>query len=83
MYTVYILYSQDLDCYYIGYTSQKPDIRLQKHLAKHSGFTSKAKDWVVVYTEEYETKEIAMKREKMIKKWKSKSKIEQLISSTK
>ncbi len=43
----YILYSQSLYRYYIGSTEDIA-VRLKEHLWKHKGFTSKAKDWVVV-----------------------------------
>ena len=49
--------------------------RLQKHLSNHDGFTAKAKDWVIVFTELFETKSKALEREKQIKAWKSKKQI--------
>jgi len=82
MFTVYILHSKILDKYYIGFTSEEVNVRLSKHLSNHSGFTGKAKDWLIVYTESFPIKALAMQREKEIKKWKSKKKIEQLIGST-
>jgi putative endonuclease len=82
MFTVYILYSTSLDHYYVGYTGDDPQVRLRKHLARHSGFTSRARDWVIVYTEAYNEKSAAIKREKEIKNWKSREKIKGLISST-
>jgi putative endonuclease len=82
MYTVYILYSLGLAKYYIGYTSGSAAQRLCEHLGNHSGFTGKAKDWKIVYTEIYASKAEAMKRERTIKQWKSKKMIERLVSST-
>ena len=82
MFTTYILYSKLLNRFYIGYTSDDIKLRLQKHLANHKGFTSKAKDWEIVYSEEHETKQMTMRREKEIKNWKSRKMIEKLISST-
>jgi putative endonuclease len=76
---LYILYSSVLDRYYIGHTANAPEIRLAKHLSKHGGFTSHASDWELVYNEYYETKELAYAREREIKKWKSRKKIEQLL----
>jgi putative endonuclease len=78
MYYVYILYSKDLDRYYIGSTSDTQP-RLTKHLSEHSGFTGKAKDWEIVWTELQENKTAALVREKQIKKWKSRKMIMQLI----
>lgn len=77
----YILYSKSLNRYYIGHTSETLDERLRKHLSNHSGFTGKAKDWTVVYFEEYETKSLAYKRELEVKKWKSRVRMEKLIKN--
>ena len=59
---MYILYSECLDRYYIGY-SENPVSRLNKHLSRHDGFTSRAKDWRVVYQEAFTDKSKALKRE--------------------
>ena len=76
---LYILYSKALDKYYIGHTSLSPEERLKKHLSDHDGFTAKAKDWVVVFSESFEEKKAAYARERQLKGWKSRNKIEQLI----
>ena len=55
--------------YYIGSTSDVEN-RLKKHLSNHKGYTSKAKDWIVVYKEEFRTKSEALFREREIKEWK-------------
>ena len=82
MFTVYILHSDFLNRYYIGYTADSPETRLRKHLANHKGFTSRTPDWKIVYTESFGNKEAALKREKQIKNWKSRKMIEKLIGST-
>ena len=79
MYFVYILYSKILDKYYIGYTGDTVENRLLKHRYNHSGFTAKAKDWMIVYTESHETKSEAYARERYIKSMKSKAFISSLI----
>ena len=66
---VSILYSRYLGKYYIGSTSDVEN-RLKKHLSNHKGYTSKAKDWIVVYKEEFRTKSEALFREREIKEWK-------------
>ena len=76
---IYILHSPSLDTFYIG-SSENPQERLKKHLANHKGFTSKAKDWVICYTESFAQKSIALKREKQLKAWKNKTRIRQLIA---
>ncbi len=77
-YFIYILFSSTLDLYYIGF-SGNPDLRLNKHLSNHKGFTSKAKDWRIVYKEVFQEKSEALKREKQLKAWKNKIRIKQLI----
>ena len=79
-YFVYILFSVNLDLYYIG-SSANPEERLRKHLANHQGFTSKAKDWVICYSESFSDKTEALKRERRLKSWKSKKIIQQLIEN--
>ena len=79
MYYVYILYSEYLDLYYIG-SAQNPEKRLIKHLSNHDGFTAKAKDWKICLSECFPDKTEALKREKQLKRWKNRSRIEQLIS---
>jgi putative endonuclease len=79
MFTFYILYSESADKFYIGHTGDSIEERLRRHLSDHSGFSAKYKDWVVCYQEIYDTKSEAYKRERMVKGWKSKSRIERLI----
>ena len=68
MFTVYILFSQNRNRYYIGFTGDDVFIRLKKHNTEHSGFTGKTLDWIIVYTEKYAEKLQALQREKEIKK---------------
>ena len=78
---VYILFSESLNRYYIGST-QSIDTRLKKHLQSHKGFTAKAKDWLLVHSEAFETRTGAVRRERQIKKWKSRRMIEKLRIKT-
>jgi putative endonuclease len=71
MFTFYILYSSTRNRYYVGYTGDNIEERLRKHNSNHSGFTGKTGDWKVVYTERYQTKEEAYKRERKVKGCKS------------
>ena len=80
MYFVYILHSTHIDRYYIGHTSDI-QIRIECHNNGSSRYTARAKDWKLVYQEEYETKGEAMKRENEIKQKKSRVYIEELINS--
>jgi len=79
IYTVYILISEKRNRYYIGCTSNLSR-RLVRHQQKSKGFTGSVNDWELKYKEEYISKKAAYQREKMIKKWKSRKKIEQLIN---
>ncbi|MBU1010526.1 MAG: GIY-YIG nuclease family protein [Bacteroidetes bacterium] len=75
----YILFSDSLNKFYIGSTVDSIEVRLRKHLSNHKGFSAKAKDWRVVYLEHADNKAAAAKREREIKKWKSRKMIEKLI----
>ena len=55
MYYCYILYSERLDKYYIGSTSDLEG-RQQRHNTSNKGFTSIGKPWVIKYSEQYESK---------------------------
>jgi putative endonuclease len=81
-FVVYILRSESTASYYIGHTED-----LARRIAQHNDFdyhgskhTKRNKGpWVCIYTEQYETRAEAMKREKAIKSKKSRSYIESLI----
>ncbi len=75
-YHTYILFSKKLNKYYIGSTGDNLDERLRRHNSNHQGFTGKTDDWEIAYNENYQTKSEAIKREKELKKWKSRVKIE-------
>ena len=79
-FTVYIIYSKKLDKYYIGYSDDFV-VRLIQHNEGVSTFTSKAKDWILKYTEDFPSREAAHKRELEIKNKKSRKYIERLIDS--
>jgi putative endonuclease len=80
MYHTYILYSKISDRYYIGSTGELSE-RLIKHNSRHKDFTGQATDWEIIYSEPYSTKSEALKREKEIKRWKSRAIVEWLVKS--
>ena len=80
LFQLYILYSATRDRFYIGYTGEGMVERLRKHNSKHSGFTGSVNDWIVVYTESFSEKSLAANREREVKAWKSKARIQKLIS---
>jgi putative endonuclease len=75
----YILYSKSLNKYYIGHSCETLQERLRKHLSDHKGFTSKASDWVIAYSETFNSKSEAYRREREIKNWKSSFRIQKMI----
>jgi len=78
-YYVYILKSKSIEKYYTGISSN-PELRLSYHNTFEKGFTSRYRPWEIVFTKEYESKEIAHQVELKIKSWKSKSMIERVIN---
>ncbi len=80
MFYIYIIYSKTLDKYYVG-SCQNIEQRLQDHLNSRSKFTKVAKDWVLKYSEAFNTRSEAYQREMQIKKMKSRKYIENLIST--
>ncbi len=81
MYSFYILFSASANKYYIGHTGDQMEERLRKHNSNHKGFTGGIGDWIIAYTEIYLTKSEAYKRERDVKKWKSRKLIEELIAN--
>jgi putative endonuclease len=81
MYAVYVIYSSKLDRYYIGYSADVVD-RLRRHNSHSKGFTCAGKPWVLVYSENYENRSDAAAREKQLKKWKNRTRLEDLIKRT-
>jgi len=79
MHYTYILFSKSKNKYYIGSTSNLEE-RLNKHNSNHKGFTGGIGDWKIIYSEKFENYNLALKREKQIKKWKSRVMIEKLIN---
>ncbi|MFN3871677.1 MAG: GIY-YIG nuclease family protein [Ignavibacterium sp.] len=74
----YILYSEKIDKYYVGVTEDLP-LRLERHNMEWSKFTRRGIPWKIVYYEEYDSKTEAIKREREIKKKKSRKYIEEII----
>ncbi|MEQ8361239.1 MAG: GIY-YIG nuclease family protein [Cyclobacteriaceae bacterium] len=78
----YILYSTIANKYYVGHTTESIDTRVRKHNTNHAGFTGKFRDWKLVYSEDYASKELAYARERQVKDWKSRTRIEKLIAGS-
>ncbi len=67
MYSVYILYSKKFDKIYIGYTSNLTERLLSHNELAKKGWTLKYRPWTLVYSEDLETKERAVIKEKQLK----------------
>jgi len=82
-YSVYILYSEKANKYYIGHT-EDVNRRLQEHNnpIRNSKFTAKYIPWILLASFSiFETRSEAMHAEKLIKKQKSRKFIEELIEN--
>jgi putative endonuclease len=78
MFYTYILYSEKLDSYYTGSTSNIED-RILRHNSGRSIYTKRGIPWKLVYFKIYNSKSEAFKAEMYIKSQKSRLYIEQLI----
>jgi len=77
----YILWSEKRSKYYIGHTCDDLSERVRRHNSDHEGFTGGVGDWGMVYREEFPDKATAYLRERTVKRWKSRKRVEKLISS--
>jgi len=78
MFLVYILFSESKGRFYVGHTADILD-RVKRHNDGRSASTKSGRPWTLVFTEPYESRAEAMKREKQIKGWKSATAIHRLI----
>jgi len=79
MFYVYVLQSRVNNKIYIGFTSNI-ELRLIAHNhPSNKGWTKSFMPWALVYTEEFETKTDAMKREKQLKSAKGREFIHNII----
>ena len=80
MYNVYILKSEKFNRYYIGHT-----VDLDKRIKRHNGgqvrSTKPYKPWLVIYIEEYKTKQDSYRREMQIKSYNSGDAFKKLIEN--
>jgi putative endonuclease len=77
-YWVYILKSEVTGKYYIGSTGDIND-RLRRHNSGRSKYTKSGIPWKLVYTEAFNEQRAAVARERQLKSWKSRIRIEELI----
>ena len=82
MHFIYILQSEKDKSYYVGEAPNIED-RLIFHNKGLQRYTRARMPWKIVYSEKYENRKEALKREKEIKRKKSKKYIEWLIKKQK
>jgi len=80
-YYVYILLSHHNGKYYIGSTRNLED-RIKRHNEGRSKYTKYGIPWELLYSEKYLDRSDAIKREKQIKRQKSKKFIEALVKTS-
>lgn len=84
MFYTYILHNSEIDRFYIGSTSNI-EARIEDHNIKNhkTKYTRKqAGEWKLVYKEEFINKTDSIKREREIKRWKSKKMILKLLEQS-
>ena len=69
MFSIYVIYSVDFHCFYVGSTGDI-ERRLKEHNIGKNQSTKKFRPWVLVYKEDFVTKTEARKRENQIKGYK-------------
>ena len=79
-FVVYILFSEDYNRTYVGFTSNLI-ARFKSHNSMGvKGFTIKFRPWKVIHVEFYDSKSEALKREKFLKTGIGRAFIKQLIA---
>jgi putative endonuclease len=67
MYYTYVLYSSKFNKIYVGFSGDLHNRLLIHNGLQNTGWTAKYQPWEILYSEEFETKPEAMKREKQLK----------------
>ena len=78
MFYVYVLYSVDYQKIYVGFTSNIESRLFAHNHPSNKGWTKNFQPWNILYTEQYENKSDAMKREKQLKSAKGREFIKNL-----
>ncbi len=79
-FVVYILFSEDYDKTYVGFTSNLIERFKSHNYLSKKGYTIKFRPWQVIYVEFFTTKSEALKREKLLKSGKGREFIKEIIS---
>lgn len=79
MYYVYILQSKTDRTFYIGHTNNLEN-RLKRHNSGRAKYSKRHRPWLLIYSEEYNNKKDAYRREMEIKSYKGGIQFKKLIS---
>ena len=79
MFTVYVLYSENSNKLYIGYTADLKQRLLSHNKLAKKGWTVKHRPWKLIYSERFSDKSSAMKRERELKSHKGRDFLRTLI----
>lgn len=82
MFYVYILYSKNLNKRYVGFTGKNVKARLVEHKSGVVPFTSKTKDWEVIYYQGFISKSDAVAEERFLKSGKGRERLKFLLKDT-
>ena len=83
MYTVYILRSRKTGKRYVGFTEQLIQSRLNDHNWGRVNWTSAQRPFELIYHENFETEELARKREKFLKSGKGRKVVDNFVNAAK
>jgi putative endonuclease len=75
---LYILYSKSLNEYYVG-ISNNPQRRLFYHNMSHKGWTRRGRPWKLMFTKQFDSKQLAESWEAWIKQQKNRNIIDRII----
>ena len=67
MFIVYVLYSEQHNKIYVGFTSNLEQRFISHNELGKKGWTIKFRHWIIVHQESFDSKSDAMKREKELK----------------
>ena len=80
-FVAYILYSEENDIHYTGYTSNLIERFKSHNRIATKGFTVKYRPWTVIHVEFFESKKEAIDREKFLKSGKGREFIKSQVKN--
>ena len=79
-FVVYILFSSKYKKTYVGFTSNLIERFKSHNLLGTKGYTIKFRPWIVIHVEVFDSKKLAMEREKYLKTGKGREFIKSLLN---